>query len=86
MKTFELESCPELDALVKEIRASKESDPISLTRGNTEMAVIVSSAEYAALRRLEESLLDKLDHQESEEILRDPKRIGWDQLQKQLKS
>jgi hypothetical protein len=86
VKTFKLESCPELDALVEEIRASEESDPISLTRGNTEMAVIVSSAEYAAVRRLEESLLDKLDHQESEEILRDPKWIGWDQLQKQLKS
>jgi PHD/YefM family antitoxin component YafN of YafNO toxin-antitoxin module len=61
---------------VKEIHRNEEYEPVSLTRGNSQMAMIVSSAEYNALK----------DREDSEEILKDPKWIAWDQLQKQLKS
>jgi hypothetical protein len=86
VKVVNLESMPELDALVKEIHEPEEFEPISLERCGSQMAVIISSAEYTAMKRLEEALLDKLDRKESEEILKDPKWIGWDELQKQLKS
>ncbi len=85
MKVIKLELMPDLDALVKEIHQSGELEPISLERHGSQMAVIVSSAEYQAMKQLEEAMLDKLDSEESEEILKDPKWIGWDQLQKQLK-
>jgi hypothetical protein len=86
MKAVKLEFMPELEALVKSIYGREEAEPISLERGGSQVAVIVSSAEYSALRALEEKLLDKLDLDDSEEILKDPKWIGWEQLRGQLKS
>ncbi len=83
MRIITLESMPDLDALVSDI--CKHGEPISLQRGATQLAVIVSRAEYDALRRLEENLLDKLDIKETEEALQDPKWIDWDQLQKEFK-
>jgi PHD/YefM family antitoxin component YafN of YafNO toxin-antitoxin module len=77
---------PELDALVKEIHEPEEFEPISLERCGSQMAVIVSSAEYTSMKLLEEALLDKLDSEDSEKILKNPEWIGWDELQKQLKS
>ena len=86
MKTVQLEGYADLDALVKELYQTEEHEPIVLKRGNSEVAVIVSKAEYKAMRQLEERLLDKLDREESAETLKEPKWICWDQLQKQLKS
>jgi len=90
MKAVKLNSFPGLDGLVKEIYESAEHEPISLENGDGSSgaqvaAVLVSVEEYRALKRLEETRLDKLDREESEEILKDPNWIDWDHLKKQLK-
>lgn len=87
MKSVKLEWAPELDGILKKnVDETGEFEPISLERGGSAKAVIISIAEYNALRKLEEAALDKLDVEESEEILKDPKWIGWAQLRVQPKS
>jgi hypothetical protein len=46
MKTIKLESSHDLDALMNEIQPGEQPEPVSLTRGDSQVAVIVSSAEY----------------------------------------
>lgn len=86
MKVIKIDTRADLLALVKELCATGEMEPIALELDGKEIAVIVSSVEYEALRGLEEGLSDKLDADESEKILKDPNWIAWDLLQKQLKS
>jgi hypothetical protein len=86
MKVVKLESMPDLNALVKALEDGGEAEPIALERGGGQVAVIVSSADYANFLALEETLGDQLDREESEEILEDPKWIDWEQARKQLKS
>ena len=49
------------------IHRNEEYEPVDLTRGNSQMAMIVSSAEYNAPKTLEECLLDKLYKEDSKE-------------------
>lgn len=86
MKVVKLESMPELDGLVRAIERSEEAEPIALYRGEVQVAVIISSSDYANFTALEEALTDKLDRVESEEILKDPQWLDWEPLQKQIKS
>jgi hypothetical protein len=86
VKVVKLDSMPDLDALVKAIEQSEEAEPIALERHGRQIAVIVSPTHYADLMALEEALSDKLDLVESEEILKDPKWIDWELVQKHLKS
>ncbi len=86
MKVIKIDARPDLEALIKDLYSNGESEPIFLEDKGKQVAVIVSPAEYRTLRRVEEVLSDRLDVEESEEILKDPKWISWDALQKQLKS
>ena len=86
MKVVKLESMPELEALVKAIERGKEGEPVALYRGGIQVAVIISSSDYANFTALEEALNDKLDSAESEEILKNPKWLDWEPVQKQIKS
>ena len=86
MKVIKIHARPELEALIKDLYSTGESEPIFLEQKGKQVAVVVSAAEYQTLRRVEEVLSDKLDVEESEEILKDPKWISWDVLQTQLKS
>jgi PHD/YefM family antitoxin component YafN of YafNO toxin-antitoxin module len=86
MKVVKLESKPDLDALVKAVERSKEPEAIALERCGVRLAVIISASEYANFLALEEALNDKLDAEESEEILKDPQWVEWDELRKQPKS
>jgi PHD/YefM family antitoxin component YafN of YafNO toxin-antitoxin module len=75
----------DLDALVMELESGADVEPIALERHGRQVAVIVSSQDYANFIALEEALADKLDIAESEAILKDPKWIGWELAQKQIK-
>jgi len=86
VKVIKIDGHPDLEALIKDAYSNGESEPIFLEDKGKQVAVIVSPAEYRTLRRVEEVLSDRLDVEESEEILKDPKWISWDALQKQLKS
>jgi PHD/YefM family antitoxin component YafN of YafNO toxin-antitoxin module len=86
MKVIKIDAHPDLEVLIKDLYSSGESAPIFLEDKGKQVAVIVSAVEYETLRRVEEVLSDRLDVEESAEILKDPKWISWDSLQKQLKS
>jgi hypothetical protein len=85
MKLVKLESMSDLNALVKSLEASDKAEAIALERHGAQVAVIISSADHAHFLELEEALADKLDIAESEAILKDPRWVDWDQLQKQIK-
>ena len=86
MKVIKIDARPDLEALVKGLYSNGESGPIFLEDKGKQVGVIMSPVEYRILRRVEEVLSDRLDVEESGEILKDPKWIIWDALQKQLKS
>ena len=86
MKVIKIDAHPDLEALIKDQYSTGESAPIFLEHKGKPVAVIVSAVEYQTLRRVEEVLSDRLDVEEGEEILKDPKWISWDALQKQLES
>jgi hypothetical protein len=81
VKVIKIDGHPDLEALIKDLYSNGESDPIFLKHNSKRVAVIVSAVEYETLRRVEEVLSDRLDEEESEEILKDPKWISWDVLQ-----
>jgi PHD/YefM family antitoxin component YafN of YafNO toxin-antitoxin module len=86
VKVVKIDAHPDLEALIKDLYSTGEPEPIFLEQKGKPVVVIVSAVEYKTLRRVEEVLSDRLDEEESEEILKDPKWISWDVLQKQLKS
>jgi hypothetical protein len=47
---------------------------------------IIPPDDLALLEKLEEEALDRMDAQEAEEGLRDPKSVPWNQVKRQLKS
>ena len=85
MKVIKIDARPDLEALIEDLYSTGESEPIFFEHKSKQVAVILSPAEYRTLRRVEEVLSDRLDVEESEEILKDPKWISWDALQKQLR-
>ncbi len=51
----------------------------------TKLAIIPSD-DLALLEKLEEEELDRMDAQDAEEVLRDPKWLPWDQVKQQPKT
>ena len=47
---------------------------------------IIPSNDLALLEKLEEEALDRMDAQEAEEALRDPKWVPWNQVKRQFRS
>jgi len=85
MKVLDVAAVPALEALIKEIEAGGELEPILLRRNNRDLAVTILKSEYDSLLALEEAVMDKLDIAESGEILKNPEWVEWDYLEKQLK-
>lgn len=84
-RTIRLQQCD--DGRLRKIleTAAQKQERILVEFEGIKLAIIPSD-DLALLEKLEEEALDRMDAQEAEEALRDPKWIPWDQVKRQLKS
>jgi hypothetical protein len=63
-----------------------DNETVLILSGKKPVAALISLKQLKLLEYAEERVLDDIDLKESETILKDPKWIPWDEVEKQSRS